>query len=49
MWDIGGSVLYSATDLMWCMGCANATVLNLSRMSGQRPGHGKDNQGDMLL
>lgn len=34
MRDVGGQILFSATDLMRFMGCAHATTLDLSRLRG---------------
>ncbi len=37
MREIGGNILFSASDLMRFMGCAHATTLDLMRLRGEGP------------
>jgi hypothetical protein len=37
MRDVGGQILFSATDLMRFTGCAHATKMDLSRLRGEGP------------
>ena len=49
MRDIGGTILFSATDLMRFMGCAHATALDLLRLRGQGPEPRADSEDTALL
>ena len=49
MRDVGGQILFSATDLMRFMGCAHATTLDLSRLRGQGPDPREDSEDAALL
>lgn len=49
MREFGGSILFSATDLMRFMGCAHATRLDLLRMRGEGPEPGQDTEDAALL
>ena len=49
MRDIGGQILFSATDLMRFMGCAHATTLDLSRLRGKGPEPREDSEDAALL
>lgn len=49
MRDIGGQILFSATDLMRFMGCAHATILDLSRLRGEGPEPREDSEDAALL
>lgn len=49
MRDIGGQILFSATDLMRFMGCAHATTLDLSRLRGEGPEPREDSEDAALL
>lgn len=49
MRDIGGTLLFSATDLMRFMGCAHATRLDLMRLLGQGPEPREDSEDAALL
>ena len=37
MRDVGGNILFSASDLMRFMGCSHATTLDLERLRGEGP------------
>lgn len=49
MRDVGGHMLFSATDLMRFMGCAHATTLDLSRLRGEGPDPREDSEDAALL
>jgi predicted RecB family nuclease len=49
MRDIGGGILFSASDLMRFMGCAHATTLDLARLRGQGPEPREDGADAALL
>ncbi|EJC85300.1 RecB family nuclease, putative, TM0106 family [Rhizobium leguminosarum bv. trifolii WSM2297] len=49
MRDIGGTIFFSATDLMRFMGCAHATTLDLMRLRGEGPEPGEDSEDAALL
>jgi len=49
MRDVGGQILFSATDLMRFMGCAHATTLDLSRLRGEGPDPREDSEDAALL
>lgn len=49
MRNLGGNILFSATDLMRFMGCAHATTLDLMRMRGEGPEPGEDTEDAALL
>jgi predicted RecB family nuclease len=49
MRDIGGQILFSATDLMRFMGCVHATTLDLSRLRGKGPEPREDSEDAALL
>jgi uncharacterized protein len=49
MRDVGGQILFSATDLMRFMGCAHATTLELSRLRGEGPDPREDSEDAALL
>jgi predicted RecB family nuclease len=49
MRDVGGQILFSATDLMRFMGCAHATTLDLSRLRGEGPEPREDSEDAALL
>lgn len=49
MRDIGGTILFSATDLMRFMGCAHATRLDLMRLRGEGPEPREDSEDAALL
>ncbi|MCW3783872.1 TM0106 family RecB-like putative nuclease [Defluviimonas salinarum] len=49
MRDLGGTILFSATDLMRFMGCAHATTLDLLRLRGEGPEPGEDSDDAALL
>ena len=49
MRDVGGHILFSATDLMRFMGCAHATMLDLSRLRGEGPEPREDSEDAALL
>ncbi|MFN3292135.1 MAG: TM0106 family RecB-like putative nuclease [Gemmobacter sp.] len=49
MRNFGGSILFSATDLMRFMGCAHATTLDLMRLRGEGPEPGEDTEDAALL
>jgi uncharacterized protein len=49
MREYRGNILFSATDLMRFMGCANATRLDLLRMRGEGPEPGQDTEDAALL
>lgn len=49
MRDVGGQILFSATDLMRFMGCAHATTLDLSRLRGLGPEPREDSEDAALL
>lgn len=49
MREIGGTLLFSATDLMRFMGCAHATSLDLMRMHGAGPEPREDSEDAALL
>lgn len=49
MRDVGGHILFSATDLMRFMGCAHATTLDLSRLRGEGPDPREDSEDAALL
>lgn len=49
MRDVGGQILFSATDLMRFMGCAHATTLDLSRLRGLGPDPREDSEDAILL
>jgi predicted RecB family nuclease len=49
MRNLGGNILFSATDLMRFMGCAHATTLDLMRVRGEGPEPGEDTEDAALL
>lgn len=49
MRDVGGQILFSATDLMRFMGCAHATMLDLSRLRREGPEPREDSEDAALL
>ncbi|MBN8629476.1 MAG: TM0106 family RecB-like putative nuclease [Rhodobacterales bacterium] len=49
MREVGGNILFSATDLMRFMGCAHATQLDLLRVRGEGPEPGQDTEDAALL
>lgn len=49
MRNLGGSILFSATDLMRFMGCAHATTVDLVRLRGEGPEQGEDTEDAALL
>ena len=49
MRDVGGHILFSATDLMRFMGCAHATTLDLARLRGEGPEPREDSEDAALL
>lgn len=49
MRNLGGTILFSATDLMRFMGCAHATTLDLMRLRGEGPEPGEDSEDAALL
>src|SRR6056297_2134122 len=49
MREIGGNILFSASDLMRFMGCAHATTLDLMRLRGEGPEPGEDSEDAALL
>lgn len=49
MRDVGGHILFSATDLMRFMGCTHATTLDLARLRGQGPEPREDSEDAALL
>ena len=49
MRDVGGQILFSATDLMRFMGCSHATTLDLSRLQGEGPDPREDSEDAALL
>lgn len=49
MRDVGGQILFSATDLMRFMGCAHATTLDLARLRGEGPEPRADSEDAALL
>lgn len=49
MRNLGGNILFSATDLMRFMGCAHATMLDLMRLRGEGPEPGEDTEDAALL
>lgn len=49
MRNLGGNILFSATDLMRFMGCAHATTFDLMRMRGEGPEPGEDTEDAALL
>ena len=49
MRNLGGNILFSATDLMRFMGCVRATTLDLMRMRGEGPEPGEDTEDAALL
>ena len=49
MRDVGGQILFSATDLMRFMGCAHATTLDLARLRGAGPEPREDSEDAALL
>ena len=49
MRDVGGQILFSATDLMRFMGCAHATTMDLSRLRGEGPDPREDSEDAALL
>ena len=49
MRDVGGQILFSATDLMRFMGCAHATTLDLARLRGLGPDPREDSEDAALL
>lgn len=49
MRNLGGTILFSATDLMRFMGCAHATTLDLMRLRGEGPEPGADTEDAALL
>ena len=48
MRNLGGNILFSATDLMRFMGCAHATTLDLMRLRGEGPEPGEDSEDAAL-
>ncbi|OJF90785.1 nuclease [Rhizobium sp. 58] len=49
MRDVGGQIIFSATDLMRFMGCAHATTMDLSRLRGDGPDPREDSEDAALL
>ena len=49
MRDVGGQILFSATDLMRFMGCTRATTLDLARLRGEGPEPREDSEDAALL
>ena len=49
MRNFGGTILFSATDLMRFMGCTHATTLDLMRLRGEGPEPGEDTEDAALL
>lgn len=49
MRNLGGNILFSATNLMRFMGCAHATTLDLMRLRGEGPEPGEDTEDAALL
>ena len=49
MREIGGNILFSASDLMRFMGCAHATTLDLMRLRGEGPEPREDSEDAALL
>lgn len=49
MRDIGGNILFSATDLMRFMGCRHATALDLAYLRGHGPEPREDSEDAELL
>jgi uncharacterized protein len=49
MRNLGGNILFSATDLMRFMGCAHATTLDLMRLRGEGPEPAEDTEDAALL
>ncbi|PSJ57606.1 TM0106 family RecB-like putative nuclease [Pseudaminobacter soli (ex Li et al. 2025)] len=49
MRDIGGDILFSASDLMRFMGCPRATTLDLAHLRGEGPEPGEDSEDAALL
>jgi len=49
MRDIGGDILFSASDLMRFMGCAHATTLDLAHLRGGGPDPREDSEDAVLL
>jgi uncharacterized protein len=49
MRNLGGNILFSATDLMRFMGCAHATTLDLMRLRGEGPEPNEDTEDAALL
>src|SRR5690625_173747 len=48
MREIGGNILFSASDLMRLMGCAHATTLDLMRLRGEGPEPGEGSEDAAL-
>ncbi|TAZ88216.1 TM0106 family RecB-like putative nuclease [Rhizobium ruizarguesonis] len=49
MRDVGGSILFSASDLMRFMGCAHAITLDLAYLRGEGPEPREDSEDAALL
>lgn len=49
MRDVGSHILFPATDLMRFMGCAHATMLDMSRLRGEGPEPREDSEDAALL
>jgi predicted RecB family nuclease len=49
MRDVGGHILFSASDLMRFMGCSHATTLDLARLRGEGPQPRADSEDAALL
>ena len=49
MRELGGNILFSASDLMRFMGCAHATTLDLARLLGLGPDPKADGEDAVLL
>ena len=49
MRELGGNILFSASDLMRFMGCAHATTLDLARLRGLGPDPKADGEDAVLL
>ena len=49
MREIGGNILFSASDLTRFMGCAHATTLDLMHLRGEGPEPGEDSEDAALL
>ncbi len=49
MRDVGGHILFSASDLMRFMGCSHATTLDLERLWGEGPEPREDSEDAALL